>query len=114
MAKVTNPLFSIEASGKFADTVVYQKWKGIDFARKFVKPTNANTSGQLQIRGYFKTAIAAWQAEQSAAKLAWNTYAKTNNLAMTGMNVYVGAYCKFLLLHSGTAPTVTNTPPNMS
>ena len=35
MAKITGPLMSIDASGAFADTMVYAKWKGIKYSRQY-------------------------------------------------------------------------------
>lgn len=46
MAKVTGPLFSISASGKIADAMVYFGWKGINVVRGFVIPSNPMSSGQ--------------------------------------------------------------------
>jgi hypothetical protein len=56
---------SIDASGTFADTMVYAKWKGINYSRQYAIPGNPRTANQLQIRDYFTTAVAAWQAEDS-------------------------------------------------
>jgi len=39
MAKVTGPLMSIDASGAFADTMVYAKWKGIKYSRQYAIPS---------------------------------------------------------------------------
>ena len=114
MAIFFNPLFSVSASGKFANTVVFGNWKGINFAREYVIPGNPSTTQQQQIRGYFKTAANAWKAENQTVKAAWTQYVKTNNLSQTGTSLYIGAYIKFLILHSGTAPTQTATPPTMS
>jgi len=44
MAKVTGPLMSIEASVTFADTMVYAKWKGINYSRQYA------ISGNLEPR----------------------------------------------------------------
>lgn len=40
MAKLTGPLFSIDASGKIADALVYFPWKGRKVVRQWLKPTN--------------------------------------------------------------------------
>ncbi len=63
---------SIDASGAFADTMVYAKWKGINYSRQYAIPANPKTANQPQIRDYFTTAVAAWQAETQATKDAWN------------------------------------------
>ncbi len=38
MAKVKAPLFSLDARGKIADTLVYAVWKGLNYCRKYVIP----------------------------------------------------------------------------
>ena len=114
MAKLTGPLMSLSASGQFASTIVYATWKGIKYARAYVIPENPNTSAQQVIRGYFSTAVAAWQGETSPHRLLWTDYASTNGLQESGFNLYVGKYCTFLGDNAGTPPTGTITPPNMT
>ena len=46
MAKVTGPLFSISASGKIANAMVFFGWKGINVVRKFVIPSNPQSATQ--------------------------------------------------------------------
>lgn len=62
MAKVTGPLMSIDASGAFADTMVYAKWKGINYSRQYAIPANPKTANQIQIRDYFTSAVAPGRA----------------------------------------------------
>jgi len=38
MAKVKGPLFSLDARGKIADTLVYMGWKGLKTVRQYVNP----------------------------------------------------------------------------
>lgn len=58
MAKVTGPLMSIEASGQFAESIVFDK-RG--FARGYTIPSNPRTSSQQETR-------LAMKAAQTAAK----------------------------------------------
>ena len=46
MAKVTGPLYSISASGKIADAMVYFGWKGVNVVRGWVKPANPQVAAQ--------------------------------------------------------------------
>jgi len=46
MAKVTGPLFSVSASGKFAQALVYSSWKGSNVVRELVVPANPQTGAQ--------------------------------------------------------------------
>lgn len=50
MAKVINPLFSQQASGKFANTVVFSNTLGRNLARVLVIPANPQTQGQQDTR----------------------------------------------------------------
>jgi hypothetical protein len=46
MAKVTGPLMSLDASGGFAGTLVFGKWKGRNTVRQLVTPSNPQTANQ--------------------------------------------------------------------
>lgn len=46
MAKVTGPLMSMDASGKFGGALVFGKWKGRPTVRQLVTPANPNSAGQ--------------------------------------------------------------------
>lgn len=50
MAKVTGPLFSVEASGKVSDALVYFPWKGRHVVREWLKPANPKFPDQGDIR----------------------------------------------------------------
>lgn len=46
MAKVSGPLFSLEARGKIADAVVYFPWKGLHVVRQWLIPANPQSTDQ--------------------------------------------------------------------
>lgn len=46
MAKVTGPLFSLSASGKLGDALVYFTWKGRNVIRQWLTPANPQASDQ--------------------------------------------------------------------
>lgn len=52
MAKTSGPLASFDASGKFADTIVYSKWRGVRYARLLVTPSNPQTLTQMAARAF--------------------------------------------------------------
>ena len=52
MAIVTGPLFSQEARGQFAKTVVFRRRKGQNVAASYVIPANPNTASQQTNRDY--------------------------------------------------------------
>jgi hypothetical protein len=50
MAKVTAPLMSMTASGKFGGALVFTTWKGRPTVRQLVIPTNRKSAGQVATR----------------------------------------------------------------
>ena len=46
MAKVTGPLYSMSASGKIGDAMVFFGWKGINVVRGYVTPSNPQSASQ--------------------------------------------------------------------
>ena len=53
MAKVTGPLFSMSASGKIGDALVFFGWKGINVVREWLIPTNKQSAAQGNRRVMF-------------------------------------------------------------
>ncbi len=111
MAKVRGPLFSLEARGKLASSLVYAVWKGLNYCRQYVIPHNPETAAQVTIRGYFTDAVAAYQAEDQATKDAWDAAIKALGWPMTGFNYYVGKYIRYLIDNGGTPPVPPFLPP---
>jgi hypothetical protein len=62
MAKVTGPLMSMEASGKFGGAIVFSKWKGRAVVRQLVTPANPNSAGQEAARNRTRVtgALQSW------------------------------------------------------
>ncbi len=87
MAKVTAPLFSIEASGKFGDSMVFGKWKGINYVRMHTKANQPNTKAQLAVRDKFRQAAALYQRLTGDDKAAWKRSASGQPL--TGYNLFI-------------------------
>lgn len=46
MAKVTGPLFSVSATGKIANAIVFFPWKGRHVVRQWLKPANPKSESQ--------------------------------------------------------------------
>jgi len=55
MAKVTGPLMSLDASGGFASTLVFGKWKGRNVVRQLVTPANPQSQNQQDARNKVRT-----------------------------------------------------------
>ena len=62
MAKVSGPLMSMDASGKFGGAIVFSKWKGRNVVRQLVVPANPNSAGQELARNRTRVtgAIQGW------------------------------------------------------
>lgn len=95
MAKVTGPLFSLDASGKFADSLVFMKWKGINTVRQYTKPTNVNTIRQQSVRNAFRAATALYQSLLRPDKEAWKLRAAGS--PMSGYNAFMGEAVQTLM-----------------
>jgi len=91
MAKVTAPLFSFEAHGQLAKTLVFMDWKGINDVRKYTVPANPNSAGQQSQRGFFKDGVVDFHAVPLDADdlAAWNRRATTASRPRSGFNEYV-------------------------
>lgn len=93
MAKTTAPLLSFGASGAIAKTQVYSKWRGIDYARRYVVPANPNTVGQQSTRDTFKLLSAMWVGAGPLLRAPWALFATgqpfTDRNAFMGRNIEV-------------------------
>jgi len=80
MGVLKAPLFSFAASGKLADSLVFMKWKGLNTVRKYVIPTNPNSTAQVTQRvTRFTAGVTKWHTfTLSALDLsAWSLLAST-------------------------------------
>jgi hypothetical protein len=95
MAKVNGPLMSMDASGAFANTIVFSKWKGRNYVRQYVIPTYSNTTEQGNVRSLYRDASLAWKggltvggvAINSAYKTAYNVAASSQSIS--GFNLFI-------------------------
>jgi len=87
MAKVTGPIFSVEAHGALGDGICYTGSMG--GARVILNPTHkdAYSTGQSIQRSSFITGKSMWKALSAASKAYYNGLAA--DLAMTGYNFYI-------------------------
>jgi hypothetical protein len=87
MAKSQSPLFGIDASGAIGDTVVYGKWKGIKYARRYVVPANPRTAEQMKTRDVFSFLNQLWVVAPSLLKEPFAAYASGKPL--TDRNAFI-------------------------
>ena len=76
MAKTTAPLLSFGGSGAIAKTQVYSKWRGVNYARRYVVPANPQTASQSQTRGVFSFLNGMWKLLDSNAQAPWTLFSK--------------------------------------
>lgn len=88
MAKVSGPLMSMDASGKFGGTLVFGKWKGRPTVRQLVRPSNPQSANQQTARNAMRVmAVGQAWANSTALKRAGETTtdrAELVNLAPSG------------------------------
>lgn len=63
MAKVQGALFSVDASGTYAGKLTFAKWKGVQYVRNRVDPSNPMTTGQVDSRNRVRVTGAAQHFE---------------------------------------------------
>lgn len=88
MAKVTGPLFSVDARGKIGDSLVFMGWRGLKTVRSYVIPSNPQTAEQMRVRDNFSNAVSMWGNLSGADQQAWRLLA--SGQPYSGFNDYVG------------------------
>ena len=93
MAKVAAPFLSLSAGGKFADTLVAAKWKGIPYMRQYVVPSNPKTTAQVAHRALFTAAVLFWQTIKTVPVMvtAWALEALVASKTQSGFNAFIAA-----------------------
>ncbi len=94
MAKVVGPLFSVDARGKVADSLVFSGWRGIKTVRRWLKPHNPDTLKQRKTRQQFSNAVSTWGKLTVSDQNAWRKSASGKPLS--GFNQMVGLIKKAL------------------
>jgi len=91
MAKLTGPLFSLDARGSLAKALVYAYWRGVNYVRRRVIPNNPQSADQTAVRNLITDASQAWANDTSpidtAYKAAYDTAAEGQ--AYSGFNLYI-------------------------
>jgi hypothetical protein len=91
MVKVTN-IFGDVYSGQAGKAGVFAHWKGRQYRRKYVVPSNPNTTKQQSIRTSFTNAVDKWHGFLSAQRKAYGYMA--TGLTMSGFNLEVSRWQK--------------------
>lgn len=76
MAKVKGPLLSLGATGQIGKSVVFAKWRGVDYARQHVTPANPRTTAQTLTRNTFQYADDQFKRMLTLAQSVWEASAR--------------------------------------
>ena len=121
MARVTGPLFSVDASGTVAGAVVFSRWKGRSYVRKHAIPSNPNSVKQVSVRAALRFLSQAWSAATVGNKASWlelaeatkisnfNAYLQHNMRLHRSMLPFTIAYPAAAISTAGSAPTLAVT-----
>jgi hypothetical protein len=101
MVKVYGPMMSLDASGTLGDAITFSKWKGRNYVRERVIPSNPKTGAQVGRRAMFKFLSQAWDALTAAQKATWQDLA--DELVASPFNAYLSFNMR--MWHNFYAPT---------
>ena len=89
MVKVTNSMGD-EYSGQVGKAGVFAKWKGRQYRRKYVIPSNPNTTKQQTVRTAFTNGVTAWHTYLTYQRQAYNYMA--SGQVLSGYNLFLRRY----------------------
>ncbi len=110
MAKVTAPLMSMDASGTVGGAIVFSKWKGRNYVRTHVTPSNPQTAAQTAVRSMFGGLVQAYQANVVAIQSAFADRAAQQSIS--AFNAFLGFNQKRAA--QGYYPADSTTPTNVA
>jgi len=87
MVKVNGPLMSMDASGTLADAVTFSKWRGRNYVRERVIPSNPETGAQVGRRAMFRFLTQNWDAILVGDKATWQDLA--DQIVASKFNAYL-------------------------
>jgi hypothetical protein len=88
MAKLTGPLLSFGADGQIGKAMVTAKWRGISYARQYVKPANPRTTAQQNNRTRFALFREMWKLAPAEVRAPFDAFA--TGRPFLGFNAFVG------------------------
>lgn len=94
MAKVNGPFLSFGGRGQIGKAMVAAKWRGVQYVREYVVPSNPRTVAQQAVRTTFANLREMWKLAPSEVVMAWNAFAQGR--PFTGMNKFVGENVRVL------------------
>jgi len=79
--KVTAPLFSLDASGTLGKAIVASKWKGRNYMRRHVFPSNPRSAAQTANRSMMAFLSQNWDALSGVDQALWEDLAAQGNFS---------------------------------
>lgn len=79
--KVTAPLMSLDASGTLGKAFVASKWKGRNYMRRHVVPSNPRSAGQTANRAMIAFLSQYWHLMTALNQAEWNALAAQGNFS---------------------------------
>jgi len=89
MVKVNAPAMSLDASGSLGGAITFSKWKGRNYVRTLVRPSNPRTALQIAVRTMFKFLSQAWESIGGVPQASWEDLAKAGQVSP--FNSYMAA-----------------------
>lgn len=71
MARTTGPLMSMDASGTVGKAIVFAKWKGRNYVRRWVIPSNPKSDLQVATRAMMKYLTQIWSSIETITQATW-------------------------------------------
>ena len=94
MAVPTAPLLSFSASGQIAKSMVFSRWKGRPYVRRYVIPSNPQSAAQTATRTVFAWGNAVWKLAPTLFQAPWDLFA--TGQVLTGRNAMLSSVVRNL------------------
>lgn len=91
MVKVTND-FGDRYSGTVGKSGTFATWRGVQYRRRYAKPSNPNTPKQQEVRGNFTNGVDKWHTFSPLQCQAYKPLA--SGLPMSGYNLFISRWQK--------------------
>ena len=88
MVKVNAPAMSLDASGSLGGAITFSKWKGRNYVRQLVRPSNPRSGGQVGVRAMFKFLSQIWAGLAPADKTSWE--GRADDKVISPFNAFMG------------------------
>lgn len=112
MARLSGPMFSLDASGKFGGSMVFSKWKGRNYSRQLVTPKNPKSAMQTGVRSMMKFLSQAWASIGSTPQGSYAADAASKQISPFNsfMGINLGRWQNFFGPSQETPAAGASTP----